>query len=149
MQTRFNGLAFPGRFSGSEVNPTILVVDDSAVLRVSVRSSLKKSGYEVTEATNGREGLEVLDSLVEQNKRPAVILSDINMPEMDGISFIRELKHGSHRFIPVLVLTTESDPSMKLKGREAGAAGWIVKPFKEDQLLSILQKFVAVASRGA
>ncbi|MCD4748937.1 MAG: response regulator [Thermoanaerobaculales bacterium] len=131
------------------MKPTILVVDDSVVLRVSVRSSLLKSGYNVVEASNGKEGLEVLDSLVRQNTRPAVILSDINMPEMDGITFIRRLKDGIHRFIPVLVLTTESEQSMKVKGKDAGAAGWIVKPFKEKQLLSVLQKFVAVASRGA
>ncbi len=121
----------------------ILVVDDSAVLRASVKYTLEDAGYEVVEATNGKEGLDVLRTMVkEHDERPDMILTDINMPEMDGITFTKYVKKTSCRFVPVLVLTTESQTTKKMEGKAAGAAGWLVKPFDEKQLLAVINKFV-------
>lgn len=120
----------------------ILIVDDSAVLRASVKFTLSSAGFDVVEATDGKNGLEVLKAMTLANDRPAMILSDINMPVMDGITFIRHVKQTSCKFIPILVLTTESQDSKKMEGKEAGASGWLVKPFKEDQLLAVVRKFV-------
>lgn len=119
----------------------ILVVDDSAVLRASVRFTLSGAGYDVVEATNGKHGLEVLKDLTQANDRPDVILSDVNMPVMDGITFIKYVKQTSCKFVPILVLTTESQASKKAEGKDAGAAGWLVKPFEEKQLLQVVRKF--------
>ena len=121
----------------------ILVVDDSAVLRASVKYTLEDAGYEVVEATNGKEGLDVLRTMVkEHDERPDMILTDINMPEMDGITFTKYVKKTSCRFVPVLVLTTESQTTKKMEGKAAGAAGGLVKPFDEKQLLAVINKFV-------
>jgi two-component system chemotaxis response regulator CheY len=120
----------------------ILVVDDSAVLRASVGFTLKAAGYDVVEANNGKHGLEVLKDLSQTNDRPAMILSDINMPVMDGITFIKYVKQTSCKFVPILVLTTESQDSKKAEGKSAGASGWLVKPFQEEQLLNVVKKFV-------
>lgn len=120
----------------------VLVVDDSAVLRASVKYTLTSAGYNVAEAGNGQEGLMVLKSMVQNNTRPAMIISDINMPIMDGIAFIKKVKTTSCRFVPILVLTTESQATKKMEGKSAGASGWLVKPFQADQLLSVVKKFV-------
>ena len=120
----------------------ILVVDDSAVLRASVRFTLSAAGFDVVEAENGKRGLEVLKEMTQANDRPAMILSDINMPVMDGITFIKYVKQTSCKFVPILVLTTESQASKKMEGKEAGASGWLVKPFEEKQLLGVVNKFV-------
>ena len=120
----------------------ILVVDDSAVLRASVRFTLESAGYTVVEAEHGRHGLEVLKEMVQGNDRPAMILSDINMPIMDGITFIKNVKKTSCKFVPILVLTTESQQTKKMEGKSAGASGWLVKPFKDEQLLGVIKKFV-------
>lgn len=124
------------------MNKTILIVDDSVVVRASTRFTLSKAGYEVAEAPNGEEALKVLDTLVKDSKRPSMIITDINMPVMDGILFIKNVKQTANKFVPILVLTTESQPSKKDEGRRAGAAGWLVKPFAEDQLLSVVRKLV-------
>ena len=123
------------------MSKTILIVDDSAVMRASVSFTLRSAGLEVVEAHDGRHGLEVLKTLAEADKRPAMILADVNMPIMDGITFITKVKQTSCKFIPILVLTTESEESKKMAGKEAGAAGWLVKPFKEEQLLAVVRKF--------
>lgn len=120
----------------------ILVVDDSAVLRASVKFTLTAAGYDVVEADNGKKGLEVLKQLSEADQRPATILSDINMPVMDGITFIKYVKQTSCKYIPILVLTTESQEAKKNEGRAAGASGWLVKPFQEAQLLGVVKKFL-------
>lgn len=120
----------------------VLVVDDSLVLRSSVKFTLESAGYEVAEADDGKTGLLKLRELMTRGTRPGMIISDVNMPEMDGITFVKEVKKGPGKFIPILMLTTESQPTMKEKGKEAGAAGWLVKPFKEDQLLAVVKKFV-------
>jgi len=107
----------------------ILVVDDSATLRMSVEMTLQSAGYEVVHAVNGQE------------PPPAMIISDINMPVMDGITFIKEVKKTPFRYLPILVLTTEREDSKKLEGKKAGASGWLVKPFKPETLLAVVRKF--------
>jgi two-component system chemotaxis response regulator CheY len=124
----------------------ILVVDDSATLRMSVEMTLKPAGFEVTHARNGQEGLEQLSHLEAQGQSPAMIISDINMPLMDGISFIKEVKKTPFKYLPILVLTTEREDSKKLEGKKAGASGWLVKPFKADTLLAVVKKFTRTLS---
>lgn len=119
----------------------ILIVDDSATLRMSVEMTLKGAGFEVVQAQNGREGLEALQRLGAANRQPAMIISDVNMPVMDGISFIKEVKQTPFRYLPILVLTTEREDSKKLEGKRAGASGWLVKPFKPETLLAVVNKF--------
>lgn len=121
----------------------ILIVDDSATIRASVKNTLDSAGYEVYQAMNGQAGLESLKQLNGQGKTVNMIISDVNMPVMDGITFIKELKKNtSYKFTPVLVLTTESQDSKKIEGKEAGAAGWLVKPFEPETLVGVVRKFV-------
>ncbi|MCB2226399.1 MAG: response regulator [Desulfarculaceae bacterium] len=119
----------------------ILLVDDSATLRMSVRAVLEPAGYQVMEAADGQDGLEALAGLQGQGRSPAMIISDVNMPRLDGISFIREVKKTPFKFLPILVLTTENEAERKLAGREAGASGWLVKPFQPQTLLTVVKKF--------
>jgi len=122
---------------------TILAVDDSKTVRASLEYTLEKNGYNIEIAENGKEGLEVLKRLYSNNNKPSMIISDINMPVMDGITFIKEVKsEAKYKFIPILVLTTESQKDKKMEGKKAGAAGWLVKPFKNEQLLGVVKKFV-------
>lgn len=121
----------------------IFVVDDSVTVRASVEYTLKKGGYMVATAVDGQDGLEKLEKLEKEGKRPAMIISDINMPRLDGIGFIKAVKQKpSFKFTPVLVLTTESQDKKKMEGKAAGAAGWLVKPFQPDQLIGVVKKFV-------
>ena len=120
----------------------ILVVDDANVLRASVRFALEPTGLDILEAGNGQEGLEVLKGMADKGERPAMILTDINMPVMDGITFIHNVKKTSMKFVPILVLTTESQAAKKMEGKKAGASGWLVKPFDEQQLVAVVRKFV-------
>jgi two-component system, chemotaxis family, chemotaxis protein CheY len=120
----------------------ILVVDDSATLRASVNYTLKSAGFETINAVNGVDGLEKLTETHKQGDQIGMIISDINMPFMDGITFIKEVKKTSFKFLPILVLTTESQDDMKLKGKQAGASGWLVKPFKPEQLVYVTKKFM-------
>lgn len=120
----------------------ILVVDDSATLRASVNYTLKSAGFETINAVNGVDGLEKLTEAHKQGDQIGMIISDINMPFMDGITFIKEVKKTSFKFLPILVLTTESQDDMKLKGKQAGASGWLVKPFKPEQLVYVTKKFM-------
>lgn len=122
------------------MSATILIVDDSAVMRASVSHTLKSAGFNVLEAHDGKHGLEVLKGVVEKGDRPSMILVDVNMPVMDGITFITHVKRTSCKFVPILVLTTESEDSKKQAGKDAGASGWLVKPFQPDQLLSVVRK---------
>jgi two-component system chemotaxis response regulator CheY len=123
------------------MNKTILVVDDSTTLRMSVEMTLKPAGFNVVHATNGQEGLDRLNEMSEKDQSPDMIISDVNMPVMDGIEFITNVKQTSFRFLPILVLTTEREDSMKIKGKKAGASGWLVKPFKPETLLQVVRKF--------
>ena len=120
----------------------ILVVDDSATLRASVNYTLKSAGFETINAVNGADGLEKLTEAHKQSDQIGMIISDINMPFMDGITFIKEVKKTPFKFLPILVLTTESQDDMKLKGKQAGASGWLVKPFKPEQLVYVTKKFM-------
>ncbi len=120
----------------------ILVVDDSATLRASVNYTLKSAGFETINAINGADGLEKLAEAHKQGDQIGMIISDINMPVMDGITFIKEVKKTPFKFLPILVLTTESQDDMKLKGKQAGASGWLVKPFKPEQLVYVTKKFM-------
>jgi|SRR6056297_411055 len=121
----------------------VLILDDSRTIRTSVKYTLQKSGYEILLAENGVEGLEVLKENSGINDRPQMIITDINMPKMNGIEFIKEVKKDRQfKFIPILVLTTESQAEMKNKGKEAGAAGWLVKPFSPEQLTGVVKRFV-------
>jgi two-component system chemotaxis response regulator CheY len=114
----------------------ILTVDDSAAMRQMVEVTLSSAGYEVLQARDGREAL----ALAGKNNVDLVI-ADINMPEMDGIELVRELRAlESYKHTPVLVLTTESSAERKKQGREAGATGWLVKPFNPDKLLATVAK---------
>jgi two-component system, chemotaxis family, chemotaxis protein CheY len=103
---------------------------------------LKSAGFETINAVNGADGLEKLTEAHKQGDQIGMIISDINMPVMDGITFIKEVKKTPFKFLPILVLTTESQDDMKLKGKQAGASGWLVKPFKPEQLVYVTKKFM-------
>jgi two-component system, chemotaxis family, chemotaxis protein CheY len=120
----------------------ILFVDDSPTMRASVTFCLRNAGYLVTEAENGLEALEELNRMHSAGQLPALILTDVNMPEMDGITFVTKVKEGPFRFVPVLVLTTEGEKAVIERGRMAGASGWLLKPFHPEQLLWAIKKLV-------
>ena len=117
---------------------TILVVDDSSSLRQVVGIALKGAGYEVIEACDGKDALSKITG-----KKLHLVISDVNMPNMDGISFVKELKKlAEHRFTPIIMLTTESQEAKKLEGQAAGAKAWVVKPFQPAQMLAAVSKLV-------
>ena len=114
----------------------IMAVDDSASVRQLVSFTLKGAGYEVVEAVDGREALEKLKGAAVN-----MVITDLNMPNLDGIGLIRETRaNAAHKFTPIIMLTTESQESKKTEGKTAGATGWIVKPFKPEQLLAVVKK---------
>ena len=118
---------------------TVLTVDDSRTMRDMLHLALSEAGYRVVQAVDGVDGLEVL-----QAEHPDVIVTDINMPRMDGFGFIEGVRRDQrHRAIPILVLTTESDGAKKTRAREAGATGWIVKPFNPVKLVDALRRVAA------
>ncbi|HEX8948583.1 MAG TPA: response regulator [Dissulfurispiraceae bacterium] len=114
----------------------IITVDDSTSIRQMVSFTLKDAGYEVIEAVDGRDALAKLNGAGVN-----MVITDLNMPNLDGIGLIRELRaNPAFKFIPIVMLTTESQDSKKQEGKAAGATGWIVKPFKPDQLLAVVKK---------
>ena len=114
----------------------ILTVDDSAAMRQMVEVTLTSAGYDVAQACDGREAL----GIAETNTFDLVI-TDVNMPEMDGLTLVRELRsRANYRHTPLLVLTTEATAERKMEGRDAGATGWIVKPFNPDKFLATVAK---------
>jgi len=114
----------------------ILAVDDSASMRQMVTFTLKGAGYQVTEAKDGREALNIAKS-----KKFSLVITDVNMPNMDGITLTKELRTlANYKFTPILTLTTESSAEKKQAGKAAGATGWIIKPFNPDQLLATVKK---------
>lgn len=116
--------------------PSILAVDDSASMRQMVSFSLKGAGFDVIEAVDGTDALTKAKSTTAD-----LVLTDVNMPNMDGIQLIRELRQlPAYRFTPMLMLTTESASDKKAEGKAAGATGWLVKPFNPDQLLATINK---------
>ncbi len=117
---------------------SILIVDDSASMRQLVTFALKDAGYEVIAAVDGKDALSKLNGT-----KVDMVVTDLNMPNMDGIELIRQLRSSqANKFTPVVMLTTESQSTKKQEGRAAGASGWIVKPFNPDQLVTVIKKFV-------
>jgi len=117
----------------------ILIVDDSTAIRQSITYILNQEGYETVEAKDGLEAFQMLEGIGKLD----LIITDVNMPNMDGITFIRKARElSSFKFIPILVLTTESQGSKMNEGKEAGATGWIVKPFSADKLLGVVKKVI-------
>ena len=115
----------------------IMSVDDSASIRQMVGFTLRNAGYEVIEASDGKDALGKLSGPVK------MVITDLNMPNMDGIELIRRIRAPpAYKFIPVVMLTTESQAARKQEGKAAGATGWIVKPFKPEQLLAVVQKLL-------
>jgi two-component system, chemotaxis family, chemotaxis protein CheY len=116
----------------------ILSVDDSATMRQMVAATLQGAGYAVQTATNGQEGLA---KAAAQNPGFQLVITDVHMPQMDGLTLVRELrKIDKYKFTPILLLTTESSPEKKMEGKAAGATGWMVKPFDPDGLLRTVAK---------
>ncbi len=119
----------------------ILVIDDSPTIRISVEYALKKVNIPIRQAENGQDALQKFRDIKAAGDDVALCICDINMPVMDGISFIREFRKID-KFTPVLVLTTESEQDKIKAGKEAGASGWIVKPFQPAELLGVVEKFI-------
>ncbi|MEW6563000.1 MAG: response regulator [Pseudomonadota bacterium] len=117
---------------------TVLTVDDSSSIRQMVAFTLKGAGYDVIEATDGQEGLDKA-----KMKTVDLVLTDQNMPRMDGLTLIRTLRGmPAYRAVPILMLTTESGDAMKTQGRAVGATGWLVKPFDPQKLLEVVKKVI-------
>ena len=117
---------------------TIMIVDDSASLRQVVGIALKGAGYDVIEACDGRDALGKLTG-----QKVHLIISDVNMPNMDGITLVKEIKrHPSYKFTPIMMLTTESQETKKAEGQAAGAKAWVVKPFQPPQMLDAVSRLV-------
>ena len=118
---------------------TILIVDDSASVRQVVGIALKGAGYDVIEAVDGRDALSKLDG-----KKIHLMISDVNMPNMDGITFVREAKKlPAYKFTPIIMLTTESQEDKKKAAQAAGAKAWVTKPFQPPQMLAAVSKLIA------
>ena len=118
---------------------TVLTVDDSRTMRDMLLLTLSDAGYRVVQAEDGMHGLEVL-----AGETPDVIVTDINMPRLDGFGFIEKVRHDAkYRALPILVLTTESDAEKKDRARRAGATGWIVKPFDPVRLVEAVRRVAA------
>jgi len=114
----------------------IMTADDSASVRQMVSFTLKQAGYDVVEAVDGEDALTKLRS-----NKVNILVTDLNMPKMDGIELIRQVRTDArYKFMPIIMLTTESQVSKKQEGKAAGATGWIVKPFRPEQLLAVIKK---------
>ncbi len=120
---------------------TILVIDDSPTIRASVEFAVKPIGMEVKQAENGKKGLEAFSTLNASGAELGLVIVDVNMPEMDGITFIKEFRK-SDKFTPVLVLTTESEEDKIKEGKCVGASGWMIKPFKPADLVAVVEKLI-------
>ena len=118
---------------------TVLIIDDSASMRQVVNFTLKTAGYAVVEAENGKDDLDKLAG----GLKPNLIICDVNMPVMNGIAFVTELKSlPDHQYTPVIMLTTEAGEDMKLQGQMAGAKSWLIKPFRPEIALKAVQKLI-------
>jgi two-component system chemotaxis response regulator CheY len=117
---------------------TVMVVDDSASLRQVVGIALKGAGYDVLEGCDGQDALNKLTG-----QKVHLIISDVNMPNMDGITFVKAVKQmPNYKFTPIIMLTTESQEATKQQGQAAGAKAWVVKPFKPEQMLDAVSKLI-------
>ena len=115
---------------------TIMTVDDSSSIRQVVSFTLSEAGYNVVEAVDGNDAMIKL-----KNNTVNMLITDLNMPNMDGITLIKNVRmNASTKFIPIIMLTTESQDAKKTEGKTAGATGWIVKPFQQEQLLAVVKK---------
>lgn len=120
------------------IGKRILVVDDSLSMRRTLAIALERAGYQVTEAENGQSGLGKLKGDIY-----SLIISDVNMPVMDGLSMVRAIKQmPAYKFVPIVMLTTEGAEAMKAEGKAAGVRAWVVKPFQPDALLDAVAKLV-------
>jgi two-component system chemotaxis response regulator CheY len=117
------------------MSKTIMVVDDSSSFRTVVKLALQKAGYAVVEAMDGQDAVDKLGS-----NRPNLIVCDVNMPRMDGLSFARHVKGSPHKFTPIIMLTTESQDAKKAEGKAAGVRAWITKPFQPSQLVDAVTR---------
>jgi two-component system chemotaxis response regulator CheY len=116
----------------------VLTVDDSRTILAMLRHTLANAGFEVLQAEDGRQGLDMLNK-----ENVDVVITDINMPVMDGIEFIRNVRaSGQHQSLPILILTTETSQEKRDQGKLAGGTGWIVKPFDPDKLISVIHRVV-------
>jgi two-component system chemotaxis response regulator CheY len=123
------------------MKPKVLAIDDSRTIRNLLRVSLEGAGFEFHSACDGEEGVEAFPDI-----DPDVVITDINMPKLDGFGVIDTLRSGANRTnVPILVLTTESGDDLKTRAREAGATGWIVKPFDDASLVSVLRRLTGHA----
>jgi len=124
------------------MSKTIMIIDDTEAIRMSVGFTLQEEGYEVIEGKNGQDALDKLNSGVKVD----LILCDVNMPVMDGITFLRTIKTDSRysysKFTPIIMLTTEAGEDKKAEGKELGAKAWIVKPFKPEQLIKAVKLLI-------
>ncbi len=117
---------------------TVMIVDDSASMRQVVGFALKDAGFDVIAAVDGKDAMGKLNGA-----KVEMIITDLNMPNLNGIELIKQVRRtDGYRFTPIIMLTTESQESSKAEGRQAGASGWIVKPFTPDQLLGVVKKFI-------
>jgi two-component system, chemotaxis family, chemotaxis protein CheY len=117
---------------------TVLIVDDSQSMRQMIGFTLKENGYEILTAANGKEGCEKLQEGLK------FIITDLYMPEMDGIEFIRQIRaSATNKFTPVIMLTTESEKEKQDSGRQAGASAWLIKPFTPEKLMETVKKVVS------
>ncbi len=124
---------------------TVLVVDDSSTMRQMVSYTLSNAGYQVVEAGNGKEAV----CKIASGAKPDLVVTDLNMPDMDGIALVKEIRRmASLKFTPILMLTTESAEDKKNSGKEAGATGWIVKPFNPEILLKTIAKVLRTRGEG-
>ncbi|MBU1101823.1 MAG: response regulator [Bacteroidetes bacterium] len=120
------------------MSKTIMTVDDSASVRQMVSFTLKEAGYDVIEACDGKDALSKINV-----KDLNLIVTDLNMPNMDGIELIKNVRSNpKYKFTPIIMLTTESQGEKKMEGKSAGATGWIVKPFQPAQLISVIKKVI-------
>ena len=118
------------------MNRTIMTVDDSSSIRQMVNFTLMQAGHHVIEAVDGKDGMAKLDG-----RKIDMVITDLHMPNLDGIGLIKEIRSNEqYRYIPIIMLTTESQDEKKMAGKAAGATGWIVKPFLPEQLLAVVRK---------
>lgn len=120
------------------MSKTILIVDDSGSFRQVVKMALQKAGYEVVEAIDGMDACTKLDG-----RKLNLIVCDVNMPRMDGLTFVKHIKTTNYKFTPVIMLTTESQEAKKAEGRAAGVRAWVTKPFQPSQLVDAVSKLCA------
>ncbi len=123
------------------MNKHVVIIDDSPTIRVSVQFAIKELGLSVVQAENGQDALDKIADIKKSGGEIALCICDINMPVMNGIEFITAFREGD-KFTPVIVLTTEAEKDMIQKGKNAGASGWIIKPFQADDLVNVVKRFV-------